>query len=43
VTVKADLEGTYGIAESESTFQCISNGVVESEILTAAGAAPVTS
>jgi hypothetical protein len=39
VTVRADFEGTYGIGSSETTTQCASNGVLEQNILTAAGAA----
>lgn len=40
VTVATDFEGTYGIGSSESTTQCVSNGVLEQNILAAAGAAP---
>ena len=39
VTVNADFQGTYGLGNSESTTQCISNGVLEENILATAGAA----
>jgi len=39
VTVGADFEGTYGIGSSESTTQCVSKGLLEQNILAAAGAA----
>ena len=38
VTVNADFEGTYGLADSSDTTQCISNGVLEKDILAAVGA-----
>lgn len=38
VTVNADFEGTYGLADSSDTTQCISNGVLEKNILAAVGA-----
>ncbi len=37
VTVNADLEGTYALGSSATTRQCVSNGVLENNILTAAG------
>ena len=40
VTVVADFEGTYGLGSSESNVQCISKGVLENNILAAAGAQP---
>jgi hypothetical protein len=39
VTVSADFEGTYGLGSSETTTQCVSKGVLENNILEAAGAA----
>ena len=40
VTVVADFEGTYGLGNSQSNLQCISKGVLENNILAAAGAQP---
>lgn len=37
VRVNADLEGTYSLGSSATTRQCISNGVLENNILAAAG------
>jgi hypothetical protein len=40
VVVKADFEATYGLGSSQTTTQCISKGVLENNILVAAGAKP---
>ena len=38
VSVSADFEATYALGSSESTTQCISNGIVENDLLKLAGA-----
>jgi hypothetical protein len=43
VKVKADFEGTYRLGSSETTNKCVSNGVLEDDILRAAGASPQNS
>lgn len=40
VTVSADFQGTYGLAQDETTIACRSLGVLEDSILTIAGAQP---
>ncbi|MGH7950122.1 MAG: hypothetical protein ACREQF_12910, partial [Candidatus Binataceae bacterium] len=40
VSVRSDLRGTYGLGSDSTTVGCISRGVVEKEILTAAGVPP---
>jgi len=41
VRVDADFEGTYGgLGSNQNTQQCVSNGVLEQNILATAGAAP---
>ena len=39
VSISADFEATYALGSSESTIQCISNGIVENELLKIAGGA----
>jgi hypothetical protein len=43
VNVTADFKGTYGLAGSETTAQCVSKGVLENRILEAVGAKPQAS
>lgn len=40
VTVTADFQGTYGLAQDETTIACRSLGVLEDAILAVAGAQP---
>ncbi len=40
ISVTADFKGTYGLAGSQTTAQCVSKGVLENRILEAVGAAP---
>lgn len=42
VTVSADFEATYALGSSESTNQCISNGVLENDLLRVVGAKPAS-
>jgi hypothetical protein len=41
VSITADFRGTYGLAGSETTAQCVSKGVLENRILQALEAAPL--
>lgn len=43
VRVVADFQGTYELGSSQTTTRCISNGVLEDDILRAAGASPQNS
>ena len=43
VKVAADFEGTYELGSSQTTTRCVSNGVLEDDILRAAGAPPQNS
>jgi hypothetical protein len=43
VKVSADFEATYQLGSSESTTTCVSLGILENEILQAAGASPQSS
>jgi hypothetical protein len=40
ISVSADFEATYALGSKESVIQCISNGIVENELLKIAGGAP---
>ena len=40
VKVTADFRGTYTLGSSETATTCVSNGVLEDDILRAAGASP---
>ena len=40
ISVSADFEATYALGSKESAIQCISNGIVENELLKIAGGAP---
>ncbi len=40
VTVSADFQGTYGLAQDQTTIACRSLGALEDNILTVAGAQP---
>jgi hypothetical protein len=43
VKVSADFQGTYQLGSSESTTGCISNGILENDILQAVGASSQSS